>query len=302
MEKNKKISIIVSILVVLGISIYYSPFQSNWILHNPEYPIRTARNFAQALINGNEIMLSRVADETFNESLKDEIESLDHWISTEEILNKCNQLPSDKLILSCWRKRDKASLDLMAFERTGNEKLAVVTFVYKFNDGSSEYPDWNIAYIPGRGPLLITVGLQYFDSDWAFTFVRGEQQSYILLRKVLNLPLIRKFTESKGLTGKWVVDMVNYNYDLNDYFDWVIEDAQNQQELTESTYDEKTQRTIEFLESLLELEESPEFLKYQDKFWNYHLSWLVNKVSSQFEEIQQVIEYEYKLSNELLNL
>ena len=315
MRKNRYYLIIIGILVILGIGIYYSPSQSKWILSNSEYPIKTARNCSEAFLNTNKMVLLPLIDKS-NKTLINEIKSLDiPELSLFEIEKKCMELSSDSLRSSCLSQMNWANrkLRLMAFERTGSGLFVVVTFAYEFNNGTSKHPYWVTTYIPGKGPLLITVGLAY-DSQFPDSICSNSLSCdkslklYEFRQKVLNLPLIRKFSESKGLTGKWVVDTIHYSYDLNDYFNWIIKSAQNKQEVTDSMYDnKKTQGSLEQTEKILDGTSSA-FLecqnqKFQNPVGNYYFSWFTNQASSQFKEIQQTMEREYKLSDEgLFNL
>ena len=103
----------------------------------------------------------------------------------------------------------KKKMKLITLEN--KDDFVTITFVYVIdNDGY-----YDIIELPERGKMIFTV---------TFAYLPGDRNSFIwrLVRKISNIPLLNLILGKWGTSYCWLCIDYQYNYNLYDYYEWII--------------------------------------------------------------------------------
>ena len=242
MTNKTKITIFLVFVVLLGILIYKSPDEAYWLEIDTKDAIEVARTFAFNLFYGDKQALLKMSIDPAQSKIENSNfpKPPDSYFEIFEENSPGTLLfDIDANLFKAFYKPEKKDMELLKFEKL--ESFIVMTFGYKGFGGE-------IVEIPGAGRMLFAVGVRFYKPIDNRILPK-------LVRKVANLPLLRKFTGRMGTVGRWVVFDYKYTYNLRDYIDWVKEKGA---EYTRKQVAEAPQINLEEIEK--EIERQLDFL------------------------------------------
>ena len=110
----------------------------------------------------------------------------------------------------------KKKMKLIKLEN--KDDSVTMTFAYAIDvDGDGYY---NIIELPEKGKMMFTVTFEYLPVD-------GDNFIQKLIRKISNIPLLSLILGKWGTSYRWLCADYKYNYNLYDYYEWVVDHFNN---------------------------------------------------------------------------
>ena len=113
---------------------------------------------------------------------------------------------------------DENDIKLAALARSGSSVslgFVLYDFAVKIRD---LYISSQLAEIPGKGEMTFYIEMHY-------EVVPDNRLRFTILNKLTELPIAHYLINYHGLTGRWVIDDHDYNYGINYYYDWLLEEG-----------------------------------------------------------------------------
>lgn len=298
--KLKYIIILFILLAGLGALIYSTPDDAYWIREDPLYVIDVGRSLAYDLLEGNKNDLLKMSIDPATTKIK----MLNFKsISDEDVFKQFFKNESDLDLIFKDKKQNylfeyvrpllsstESKMELVSLEqfKKDNNVISIITFAYTVYTSSGE---WKILEIPNGGKFLFTIGLIYDNPS---------EYKPKLLRKIANLPVIRLFIEPRGFTGRWLLFDYKYKYNKYDYFNWLINNAE---EYVEMQIQKDKQLSLDWLDKLLvywfNASTSPKIalkyvlisaIKHREKLNTFFIEQLHKSIEDQYTRINEILD------------
>jgi len=275
MRRNTKIIIILIVLSVIGIFIYKSPDEAYWLKEDLKDAIEIGRTYAWNLFQGYKQGLLRVSIDP----AKTKIEKLNlREISDLEIHEQLRKVQLDPESLFEKKQLGKYGIVSPLFSESKMMELIILEKVENFVVMTFGYEDYNegLVGIPEKGKMLFSVAVRYYQPiDKRFV--------NRIVRKILNVPLLRNFTGKMGTTGHWVVFDYNYKYNRTDYLYWVLMEGEN----LSKKYDKELEEVLAKIKDKESSEKRmTEIKESADRGLNFLYKWGSKAVEEQTEHIE----------------
>jgi hypothetical protein len=111
----------------------------------------------------------------------------------------------------------QSDLELIGLARQGSS----VVIQFDLVDPPVRINDEDIGFSWGEIP---NKGKMYFVINMRYELISDKRLRVFILNKIFNLPGVNYFLDYSDTVGRWVVYDFEYNYDLKEYYDWLVND------------------------------------------------------------------------------
>ena len=232
-KRNRIILYLIVVMIVILYGLYHYDFfnQSGSTTPKLEDAIKLGREYSYAIFTNQPKILTRHSDSLYEISVgnaKEKIQKLtgdQNWRLEAKRLYDENKGSAERFKHIVILGVNEYNLELNALVRYGG--YVDLQFVYHefpvVINGHEEYEECTLCRsieISDKGPMsyLITTRYELYTDDRIGAVILNKIFNFTPISFVYNLLLFIPYNNTRG---HWVVSDYNYNYNLNDYYDWL---------------------------------------------------------------------------------